>query len=55
VAVVLAEKIGRETVHYVSNIYKYYLAYKMIVEQSEEREKAKHEVKKGRKFQLYGK
>ena len=25
-------KIGRETVQYVSNIYKYYLAYKMVTE-----------------------
>jgi membrane-bound lytic murein transglycosylase MltF len=46
VEVVAAEKVGRETVQYVSNIYKYYLAYKMVVEQHEEREKAKQEVKK---------
>lgn len=29
---VAAEKIGRETVQYVSNIYKYYVAYKLTVE-----------------------
>jgi membrane-bound lytic murein transglycosylase MltF len=46
VEVVAAEKVGRETVQYVSNIYKYYLAYKMVEEQREEREKAKQEVKK---------
>ena len=46
VEVVAAEKIGRETVQYVSNIYKYYLAYKMVMEQREEREKAKDEAKK---------
>ncbi len=46
VEVVTAEKVGRETVQYVSNIYKYYLAYRMVVEQLEEREKAKQEVKK---------
>ena len=46
VEVVAAEKVGRETVQYVSNIYKYYLAYKMIAEQQEERERAKEEVKK---------
>jgi len=46
VEVIAAEKIGRETVQYVSNIYKYYLAYTMIMEQSEKREKAKQEVKK---------
>ena len=45
VEVVAAEKVGRETVQYVSNIYKYYLAYKMVMEQREEREKAKQEVK----------
>jgi membrane-bound lytic murein transglycosylase MltF len=44
---IAAEKIGRETVTYVSNIYKYYLAYQMITEQREEREKAKQEVKQG--------
>jgi membrane-bound lytic murein transglycosylase MltF len=47
VEVIAAEKIGRETVQYVSNIYKYYLAYKMVEEQREERQKAKGEV--GRK------
>jgi len=41
VELVAAEQIGRETVQYVSNIYKYYLAYKMSVEQAQEREKAK--------------
>ena len=46
VEVIAAEKIGRETVQYVSNIYKYYLAYKMIMEQSEERAKVKKEEKK---------
>lgn len=46
VEVIAAEKIGRETVQYVSNIYKYYLAYTMVMEQSEKREKAKQEVKK---------
>jgi membrane-bound lytic murein transglycosylase MltF len=46
VEVVAAEKVGRETVQYVSNIYKYYLAYKMVVEQRMEREKAKQEAKK---------
>jgi len=44
VELVAAEKIGRETVQYVSNIYKYYLAYKMLAEQREERLKAKSAV-----------
>jgi membrane-bound lytic murein transglycosylase MltF len=29
---VAAEKIGAETVTYVANIYKYYIAYKLIME-----------------------
>jgi len=33
--VVVAEKIGRETVQYVSNIYKYYIAYKLSQEKVE--------------------
>jgi membrane-bound lytic murein transglycosylase MltF len=37
VEVVAAEKIGRETVQYVSNIYKYYLAYTIIMGQQQER------------------
>ena len=44
VELIVAEKIGRETVQYVSNIYKYYLAYKMLLEQREERLKAKSAV-----------
>jgi len=47
VELIAAEKIGRETVTYVSNIYKYYLAYQMIEEQRAEREKAKEAVKQG--------
>jgi len=35
VEVVAAEKIGRETVTYVSNIYKYYLGYKLLMEQKD--------------------
>jgi membrane-bound lytic murein transglycosylase MltF len=46
VEVLAAEKIGRETVQYVSNIYKYYLAYKMVEEQREAQEKAKEDTKK---------
>ena len=45
VELVVAEKIGRETVAYVANIYKYYLAYQMLAEQKAEREKAKAEQK----------
>ena len=45
VELMAAEKIGRETVTYVSNIYKYYLAYQMIEEERAEREKVKGAVK----------
>ena len=33
VEVIAAERIGRETVQYVSNIYRYYIAYKLYEEQ----------------------
>jgi membrane-bound lytic murein transglycosylase MltF len=46
VELVAAEKIGAETVTYVSNIYKYYTAYKLIVEQDAERRKAREELQK---------
>ena len=41
VEVIAAHRIGAETVNYVSNIYKYYVAYKLIAEQEEQRRKAK--------------
>jgi membrane-bound lytic murein transglycosylase MltF len=41
VELMVAKDIGQETVQYVSNIYKYYVAYKMAVEQRELREAAK--------------
>jgi membrane-bound lytic murein transglycosylase MltF len=40
VEVVVAEKVGRETVTYVSNIYKYYIAYTLVLEEREERRRA---------------
>ena len=39
VELIASREIGRETVQYVSNIYKYYLAYNMVTEQ---RAKARH-------------
>src|SRR6185295_14236365 len=42
---VAAEKIGQETVTYVSNIYKYYIAYKLIMEQKADREEAAEKLK----------
>jgi len=47
VELLAAEKIGRETVTYVWNIYKYYLAYQMIEEERADREKAKTAIKEG--------
>lgn len=41
VELVAAKDIGQETVTYVSNIYKYYIAYKLTVEQRDIRDKAK--------------
>jgi membrane-bound lytic murein transglycosylase MltF len=38
---VVAKDVGQETVRNVSNIYKYYISYKLTLEQSEEREKAR--------------
>lgn len=40
---VAAKRIGRETVQYVSNIYKYYIAYRLIFERRKAKEKAKRE------------
>ncbi len=38
---IASERIGRETVTYVSNIYKYYVAYKLVMDEMDERAKAK--------------
>ena len=43
---VASERIGRETVQYVSNIYKYYIAYKLIAAQREQRDAAKEQLGK---------
>jgi membrane-bound lytic murein transglycosylase MltF len=36
-----ADIVGRETVQYVANIYKYYVAYRLATERHQERIKAK--------------
>jgi membrane-bound lytic murein transglycosylase MltF len=41
VELLAAEQIGRETVQYVSNIYKYYVAYKLVLDREEQRNAAK--------------
>jgi membrane-bound lytic murein transglycosylase MltF len=45
VEVVAAAKVGMETVTYVGNIFKYYVAYRLVAEEAEERRKAKAEAK----------
>jgi membrane-bound lytic murein transglycosylase MltF len=40
VEVIAADKIGRETVTYVSNIFKYYIAYRLVLDRRKEREAA---------------
>jgi membrane-bound lytic murein transglycosylase MltF len=41
---IASERIGRETVTYVSNIYKYYVAYRLATEEGERRAAAKEHV-----------
>jgi membrane-bound lytic murein transglycosylase MltF len=43
---IASERIGRETVTYVSNIYKYYVAYRLILEERDRRDAAKASLKK---------
>ena len=38
-----AKEIGQETVQYVANIYKYYVAYRSVVTQREKKEKLREE------------
>ena len=38
---IASERIGRETVTYVANIFKYYVAYRLVVEETERRAAAK--------------
>jgi membrane-bound lytic murein transglycosylase MltF len=41
---VASERIGRETVTYVSNIYKYYVAYRLVFDQIQLRDAAKAQI-----------
>ena len=43
---VASERIGRETVTYVSNIYKYYITYRLLSAQRDRREAAKAAIEK---------
>jgi membrane-bound lytic murein transglycosylase MltF len=44
---IAAERIGSETVSYVSNIYKYYLAYRLISEEAQRRAAERDRLKRG--------
>ncbi len=44
VELVAAKRIGRETVQYVSNIFKYYIAYKLILEAQSQRVEGQKEM-----------
>ncbi len=46
---VVAEKIGQETVTYVSNIYKYYIVYRLIQESEAAQKTAIEQIKGGQK------
>jgi membrane-bound lytic murein transglycosylase MltF len=45
VEIVVAREIGRETTQYVGNIYKYYIAYKRVLEQRAARREIKEQIK----------
>ena len=49
VELVTAEKIGAETTTYVRNIYKYYVAYKLMTDIDEVQRKAREGVQAGGK------
>jgi membrane-bound lytic murein transglycosylase MltF len=44
VELVAAARVGMETVTYVANIYKYYVAYKLLAVQQEERDKTRQQL-----------
>jgi len=44
---IVSERIGRETVNYVSNINKYYIAYRLVSEESERRAAERAKLKRG--------
>jgi membrane-bound lytic murein transglycosylase MltF len=46
VEVAAARRIGRETVQYVANIYKYFTAYRLLMDKKEDKESALEKMKK---------
>jgi membrane-bound lytic murein transglycosylase MltF len=47
VETIASERIGRETVTYVSNIYKYYIAYRLVLDDAQRRAAARESMKGG--------
>ncbi len=45
---VVGEKVGQETVTYVSNIFKYYIAYQLVAQAQEERKRAIQQMESGK-------
>ncbi len=43
---VVAREVGQEPVRYVANIYKYYVAYRLVMETQQERKEAREEARK---------
>jgi membrane-bound lytic murein transglycosylase MltF len=46
---IVSERIGRETVTYVSNIFKYYIAYKLAIEETQRRDAIRTAIGEGKK------
>ena len=44
---IAGERVGRETVQDVSNIYEYYVAYQLTLQEAEEKKAARERVKVG--------
>jgi membrane-bound lytic murein transglycosylase MltF len=44
---VAAKRVGQEPVIYVSNIYKYYVAYRLMMDAQQARDEAKQDLKSG--------
>mgnify|MGYP001812460081 FL=1 len=42
--IIASKRIGRETVQYVSNIYKYYTAYRLIIDKLQLKKEAKQKM-----------
>jgi membrane-bound lytic murein transglycosylase MltF len=47
VEIVAAERVGQETVRYVANIFKYYVAYRLTQDAQEERARMRERVRDG--------